>query len=197
MKTPVAQLVSGQGMITDGLVLRITTEGLFIDDDLRGIGQREWDVKAWTLKLAEVWCPQVNATASAKTASSNPFSFRRGNNVPTNEESEAFLGNLLKVCKNTCRLASPSACFARSATASHDGGPVHPPQTEFRGLHILRASVRDQEGKKYVFVLQDTEAWKVAIGLQRLRAGALVRALGVSALPVPECKTMLSALGYV
>ncbi|OQE30479.1 hypothetical protein PENFLA_c003G11038 [Penicillium flavigenum] len=197
MKTPVAQLVSGQGMITDGLVLRITTEGLFIDDDLRGIGQREWDVKAWTLKLAEVWCPQVNATSSAKTASSNPFSFRRGNNVPTNEESEAFLGNLLKVCKNTCRLASPSACFARSATASHDGGPVHPPQAEFRGLHILRASVRDQEGKKYVFVLQDTEAWKVAIGLQRLRGGALVRALGVSALPVPECKTMLSALGYV
>ena len=104
---------------------------------------------------------------------------------------------MLKVCKNTCRLASPSACFARSATASHGGGPVHPPQAEFRGLHILRASVRDQEGKKYVFVLQDTEAWKVAIGLQRLRAGALVRALGVSALPVPECKTMLSALGYV
>ncbi|CAG7950770.1 unnamed protein product [Penicillium nalgiovense] len=196
MKTPVAQLVSGQGMITDGLVLRITTEGLFVDDDLRGIGQREWDVKAWTLKLAEVWCPQVNATSSAKTASSNPFSFRRGNNVPTNEESEAFLGNLLKVCKNTCRLASPSACFARSATASHGGGPVHPPQAEFRGLHILRASVRDQEGKKFVFVLQDTEAWKVAIGLQRLRGGALVRALGVSALPVPECKTMLSALGY-
>lgn len=197
MKTPVAQLVSGQGMITDGLVLRITTEGLFIDDDLRGIGQREWDVKAWTLKLAEVWCPQVNATTSAKAASSNPFSFRRGNNVPTNEESEAFLGNLLKVCKNTCRLASPNARFARSTTASHDGGPVHPPQGESRGLHVLRASVRDQEGKKYVFVIQDTEAWKVAIGLQRLRAGALVRALGVCGLPVPECKTMLTALGYV
>ncbi|EKV08265.1 hypothetical protein Pdw03_4474 [Penicillium digitatum] len=196
MKTPVAQLVSGQGMITDGLVLRITTEGLFIDDDLRGIGQREWDVKAWTLKLVEVWCPQVNASSSAKNAASNSFSFRRGNNVPTNEESEAFLGNLLKVCKSTCRLASPSAQFARSATASHDGGPVHPPQGEFHSLHVLRASVRDQEGKKYVFVLQDSEAWKVAIGLQRLRAGALVRALGVCALPVPECKTMLTALGY-
>ncbi|KAJ5468469.1 hypothetical protein N7475_006221 [Penicillium sp. IBT 31633x] len=197
MKTPVAQLVSGQGTITDGLVLRITTEGLFIDDDLRGVGQREWDVKAWTLKLAEVWCPQVNIAAPGKSASSNPFSFRRGNNVPTNEESEAFLSHLLKVCKNTCRLASPSGCFTRSSTASREGGPVHPPQTESRGLHVLRASVRDQEGKKYVFVLQDTEAWKVAIGLQRLRAGALVRALGVSALPVPECKTMLSTLGYV
>ncbi|KAJ5852171.1 uncharacterized protein N7529_011556 [Penicillium soppii] len=197
MKTPIAQLVSGQGMITDGLVLRITTEGLFIDDDLRGIGQREWDVKAWTLKLAEVWCPQVNATTSAKPASSNPFSFRRGNTVPTNEESEAFLANLLKVCKNKCRLASPSACFARSATDSNTGGPVNAPKAEFHGLHILRASVRDQEGKKYVFVLHDTEAWKVAIGLQRLRAGALVRSLGVSGLPNPECKTMLSSLGYV
>ena len=194
MKTPIAQLVSGQGMITDGLVLRITTEGLFIDDDLRGIGQREWDVKAWTLKLAEVWCPQVNAATSAKSPSSNPFSFRRGNNVPTNEESEAFLANFLKICKNTCRLASPSACFSPSAAGSavNEGG-----KSDFRGLHVLRASLRDQEGKRYVFVLQDTEAWKVAIGLQRLRAGALVRALGVSAMPVPECKSMLSGLGYV
>ncbi|KAJ5130874.1 uncharacterized protein N7515_006913 [Penicillium bovifimosum] len=197
MKTPISQLVSGQGMISDGLVLRITTEGLFIDDDVRGIGQREWDVKAWTLKLAEVWCSQVNATTSAKTPSSNPFSFRRGNNVPTNEESEAFLNNLLKVCKNTCRLASPRDAFARSATASRDGGPVHAPGAETRGLHVLRASVRDQEGKKYVFVMQESEAWKVAIGLQRLRAGALVRSMGVTGLPAPDCKLMLGSLGYV
>ncbi|KAJ5587040.1 uncharacterized protein N7459_002805 [Penicillium hispanicum] len=202
MKTPVAQLVSGQGMVTEGLVLRMTTEGLFIDDDLRGVGQREWDVKAWTLKLAEVWCPQMSAPPAPKSAgSSNPFSFRRGgsaHSVPTNEESDAFVVNLLKVCKNTCRLVSPSTSFARSAAASGmDGGSVRPPQAEFRGLHVLRASLRDQEGKKYVFVLQDTEAWKVAIGLQRLRGGALVRALGVSALPVPDCKSILGGLGYI
>jgi hypothetical protein len=200
MKTPVAQLVSGQGMVTDGLVLRMTTEGLFVDDDLRGVGQREWDVKAWTLKLAEIWCPQVGSNSQpSKPGSSNPFSFRRGasaNSMPTNEESDAFTTNLLKVCKNTCRLASPSACFARSSNAS-GGGPVQPPQAEFRGLHILRASIRDQEGRKYVFVLQDTEAWKLAMGLQRLRGGALVRALGVSALPVPECKSILGGLGYI
>ena len=53
---PVAQLVSGVGPVTDGLILRISTEGLFIDDDVRGVPQREWDVKAWTLKLIEV-CP--------------------------------------------------------------------------------------------------------------------------------------------
>ena len=54
MKLPIAQLVSGVGAVTDGLVLRITTEGLFIDDDVRGVPQREWDVKAWTMKLVEV-----------------------------------------------------------------------------------------------------------------------------------------------
>jgi hypothetical protein len=57
MRTPIAQLISGSGNVTDGLILRITTEGLFIDDDIRGVPQREWDIKAWTMKLAEVWCP--------------------------------------------------------------------------------------------------------------------------------------------
>lgn len=51
---PIAQLISGSGTVTNGLVLKMTTEGLFIDDDLRGVGQREWDVKAWTIKLVEV-----------------------------------------------------------------------------------------------------------------------------------------------
>lgn len=54
MRTPVAQLVSGQGHVTDGLIMRITTEGMFVDDDVRGIAQREWDIKAWTLKVVEV-----------------------------------------------------------------------------------------------------------------------------------------------
>lgn len=51
---PVAQLVASVGKVTDGLILRIQSEGLFIDDDVRSIPQREWDVKAWTLKLVEV-----------------------------------------------------------------------------------------------------------------------------------------------
>ena len=51
---PAAQLVTGVGSVTDGLILRIATEGLFIDDDVRNIGQREWDVKAWAIKLVEV-----------------------------------------------------------------------------------------------------------------------------------------------
>ncbi|KAL1590873.1 hypothetical protein WHR41_00314 [Cladosporium halotolerans] len=50
---PVAHLVAGEGSVTDGLILKIQTAGLFIDDDLRHVAQREWDVKAWTLKTVE------------------------------------------------------------------------------------------------------------------------------------------------
>lgn len=183
LKTPIAHLVSGQGMVTDGLVLRITTEGLFIDDDLRGVPQREWDVKAWTLKLAEVWCPQVGATQTKSPPKTNPFRWSSSHTAPSSEESDACLANLLKVCKNTCRLATPGV-FSRNGS------------TEQRGLHVLRASLRDQEGKRYVFVLQETEGWKVAIGLQRLRKGTQVRALGVSNMSTNDCKSVLGNLGY-
>ncbi|KAI9691255.1 MAG: hypothetical protein M1820_009832 [Bogoriella megaspora] len=122
---PVAQLVSGTGSVTDGLILKITTEGLFIDDDVRGVGQREWDVKAWGMKLIE-----------------------------------------------TVSISDPP-------------------------LHVLRASVRDAEGKKYVFILKEEESWKVAVGLQRLRRGPLVRSLGSSGLPMSEAKSILGGLGYM
>ncbi|EAW23179.1 uncharacterized protein NFIA_018800 [Aspergillus fischeri NRRL 181] len=179
LRSPVAQLVSGQGMVTDGLVLRITTEGLFIDDDIRGVPQREWDVKAWTMKLVEVWCPQYGATAQGRPnpKPANVF-FRRSTNEPTPEESDANLVNFLKVCKNKCRLAAPDA-------------------EEHGGLHVLRASIRDQEGRRYVFVLQETEGWKVAVGLQRLRKGTQARALGVLGMAGNECRTLLGNLGYV
>jgi len=64
------------------------------------------------------------------------------------------------------------------------------------GMHILRASIRDQEGKKYVFVLSQSEGWKVAVGLQRLRRGTQVRALGVAGLPQNEAKAILENLGW-
>ncbi|MCJ1284230.1 hypothetical protein MMC26_003561 [Xylographa opegraphella] len=121
-KMPLAQLVGGAGAVTDGLVLRITTEGLFIDDDVRGVPQREWDVKAWTLRLVE--------------------------------------------------------------------------SGDYHALHVLRASIRDQENTRYVFVLQQEEAWKVAVGLQRLRRGTQVRALGVSGLPPNETRAVLESMGW-
>jgi len=124
LKTPTSQLVSNTGSVTDGLILRITTEGLFIDDDVRGVPQREWDVKAWTMKLVE--------TGELKSAR----------------------------------------------------------------LHVLRASIRDQEGKKYVFVITEEESWKVAVGLQRLRKGTQVRALGVSGMSASDARGTLENLGW-
>ena len=122
---PVAQLVCNTAPVTDGLILRITTEGLFIDDDIRGVPQREWDVKAWTLKSVE------------------------------------------------------------------DGGLTG------TGMHVLRATARDAENKKYTFVLEETEAWKVALGLQKLKKGSQVRSLGMSGMKEGEVKTLLSNLGWL
>lgn len=125
---PIASLVSNQGTVTDGLILHIKTEGLFIDDDVRGVPQREWDVKAWTLKLVEDG-------------------------------------------------------MAKSGLGA--------------GLHVLRATARDAENKKYCFVLDETEAWKVAIGLARLRKGSQVRALGMNGMKEAEVRGLLSNLGWM
>ena len=63
-------------------------------------------------------------------------------------------------------------------------------------MHVLRACIRDQEGKKYVFILSQEEGWKVAVGLQRLRRGTQVRALGVSGMAANEAKGILEGMGW-
>jgi hypothetical protein len=60
----------------------------------------------------------------------------------------------------------------------------------------LRTSIRDQEGKKWLFVIPEEESWKVAVGLQRLRKSAQVRALGVSGMSVNDARTTLENLGW-
>ena len=188
---PVAQLITGTGSVTNGLILRITTEGLFIDDDIRSVPQREWDVKAWTMKLVEVWCPHLMAKATnpsaPKTLKKDPVQrFLNGSGSGnsgtaaklSSDELDLVLEHLLRLCKSS-------------------NGSVPFSQTGDRGgLHILRASVRDAEGKKYVFVLGEEEGWKVAVGLQRLRRGTQVRALGVSSLQAAETTRLLTSLGW-
>lgn len=182
VRTPIAQLVSGKGQVTDGLIMRITTEGMFVDDDVRGVPQREWDIKAWTMKLVEVWCPLHGWKPPPKptAAKSNPFRFGMSNaspKPPTGPEADAFIQGLLKCCKNQCRLKASSR---KGAT----------------GYHVVRASLRDQEGKQYVFVLQETEGWKVAIGLQRLRESSQIRNLGVCGLASNDTTAILGNLGF-
>lgn len=220
-KTPASQLISGLGTVTDGLILRITTEGLFIDDDVRGVPQREWDVKAWTLKLVEVWCPTHSLAPSAnsssasgptsanhsffKTVPSSRRADRGASKTLTGDDADAFLVDMLGACKSGCRLGgSPftnaaAAAAARSSSFSSVSSGSNSHKTgdwKAKGLHLLRATVRDQEGKRYLFVLSEEESWKVAAGLQRLRRGTQVRALGVSSMGQMEVKSMLETLGW-
>jgi hypothetical protein len=122
-KKPISQLVSGEANVTDGLVLKIGTEGLFIDDDVRRVPQREWDIKAWSLKGIE-------------------------------------------------------------------RGTLNP-------HYMLRATIRDTEGRYYIFVIPSDQEWKVDVGLARLRKGNLVRSLGMSTIKAPEIKGLLGDLGWV
>lgn len=212
-RLPIAQLISGVGSVTDGLILRITTEGLFIDDDVRGVPQREWDVKAWTLKLVEVWCPHLHALGASSGSDPSPLAGRTGKSgflfsnkekgaakAPSTEESDQFVSHLVSSCKQSSTSASSAASssWRTTASSSETRSNAGVSQTgEFKGLHVLRANIRDQEGKRYVFVLQEAEGWKVAVGLQRLRRGTQVRALGVSGMAANEAKGILENIGWV
>jgi hypothetical protein len=109
---PMAQLVAGIGNVTDGLILKIVSEGLFIDDDVRGVAQREWDVKAWTLKLVEV--------------SFSPFCFFFSFPLPSLDFIRLFLSFCLVMCglPNTddenrrARKTERTSCARTSATAT-------------------------------------------------------------------------------
>lgn len=232
LQKPSSQLVSGVGSVTDGLILRITTEGLFIDDDVRGVPQREWDVKAWTMKLVEVWCPVLALIASASHSAARPSAARHTPSNPvrrlwnlerekaaTNEDADALLVEMLACCKDTCRFgAFVDTSDTASSSSSSSAFPASPLRSRFEtssakssnsyrstqtgefkaaGLHVLRASLRDQQGKRYVFVVAEEESWKVALGLQRLRKGSQVRALGVSSMSIGDAKTTLSSLGWI
>ncbi len=61
---------------------------------------------------------------------------------------------------------------------------------------MLRATIRDQNGRRYVFVMAASEGWKVALGLQRLRGGSQARGLAVPRLAAPEARALLESLGW-
>lgn len=201
-KTPASQLISGVGPVTDGLILRITTEGLFIDDDVRSVPQREWDVKAWTLKQVEVWCPPHCLNSPSSPSPSNPnfktaasrARDRGGSTKPlTGVEADVYLTEMLLACNETCR----HGLCERKLKETNMGLPSgQTGEWKTKGLHVLRATIRDQEGKRYVFVIDETESWKVAAGLQRLRKGSQVRQLAVSGMSASDARGTLEMVGW-
>ncbi len=82
-----------------------------------------------------------------------------------------------------------SRCFKASAPLTAQSG-------DKAGNHVIRASIRDGDNKKYVFVVAESESWKVAVGLQRLRKGSQVRAMSVGSLSTSELSRLMSLLGW-
>lgn len=207
-KTLASQLVSGVGSVTDGLILCVTTEGLFIDD-VRGVPQREWDVKAWTLKNVEAWCPPHCLKSAAAIASSaaagakNPphllykmATARRNadkDKILVGDEADAYLTEMSRACKECCRLGLCERSFSNTNIQSPSGQSG---DWRDKGLHVLRATIRDQEGKRYLFILDETEGWKMAVSLQRLRRGTQVRQLGVGGMAPTEVRGAFELLGW-
>ncbi|CAD0046985.1 unnamed protein product [Aureobasidium pullulans] len=62
---------------------------------------------------------------------------------------------------------------------------------------MVRATIRDTDNKRYVFVIPSDQEWKVDVGLSRLRKGPLVRSMGIGSIKAPEMKGLLSDLGWV
>ncbi|KAH7267591.1 uncharacterized protein BKA55DRAFT_462845, partial [Fusarium redolens] len=203
-KTPASQLISGVGTVTDGLILRVTTEGLFIDDDVRNVPQREWDVKTWTLKQVEVWCPphclKSPASSPAPGTKPNPLLYKmassrardRGATQPlVGEEADVYLTEMLRACKTCCRLGLCNRTFRDTNIPSSTGQTG---EWKSKGLHLLRATNR--EGKRYLFVIDESESWKVSTGLQRLRKSPLAQQLAVSGMAASDARETLEMLGW-
>ncbi|KAK4135521.1 hypothetical protein BT67DRAFT_433590 [Trichocladium antarcticum] len=205
-KTPASQLISGVAPVTDGLILRITSAGLFVDDDVRGVAQREWDIKAWTIKHVEVWCP-VHAikVAAASVPGSVPTNHPFFKTMPASarskaergatktflgEEAMAYIDEFGQTCNGHCRTAGRAAASSSSSSSSAAD------EWKGKGLHLLRATIRDQEGKRYLFVVGEDEAWKIAGGLAALRGSSQVRALGVAGFSGMESRSLLDTLGW-
>lgn len=211
-KTPASQLQSGVGSVTDGLILRITSAGLFVDDDVRGVAQREWDVKAWTIKSVEVWCPThaLNSAASntpGAVPTNHPFfkhmpssqrraAERGATKTFLGEEAVAYLAELGRGCQDVCRLGLSASVSASAPSVSSSSNTDKTGEWSSKGLHVIRVNIRDQEGKRYLFVVGEEQAWKISRGLQTLRGGTQVRALGLAGLSSLEAKSILETLGW-
>lgn len=135
---PVAVVRPGESGITDGLIMRMTTEGVFLDDDKKQEALRQWDIKAWTMKAVEV-----------------------------------------------------SLCIW------FEGGTNEGQTSSKAGLYILRATLKDAENTRFVYIVPEGEEWKVQRGLKNVKSGSQARNLHHSTLAAPEVARILSLIGAV
>lgn len=68
---------------------------------------------------------------------------------------------------------------------------------EVGGYHVVRANIRDAEGKRYAFILLKEESWKVALGLQSLKRGTQTRSMQTEGISIENTKGILRSTGYL
>jgi hypothetical protein len=62
------------------------------------------------------------------------------------------------------------------------------------GQHMLRANVRDAEGRRYVFITDEEEAWKLAMNVNRIRKGSQARQMMVEGMGTAEASLLMTKL---
>jgi len=93
----------------------------------------------------------------------------------TEEEMDQILDSLSRVCNTQCSVSTT------------EGG-------RHSGQHMIRASVRDAEGRRYLFVCDEGEAWKMAGSVIRLRKGSQARMLAVDGMGTAEASLIMTKL---
>ncbi|KAF8458307.1 hypothetical protein BGX38DRAFT_1256543 [Terfezia claveryi] len=164
----IAKLRPNYAGLSEGLILRISHDGLFIDDDVRGVHQKEWDIKVPMLKSIEIYCPNFTSTPSPPL-DRKKSRLRRTNSrdsiltsASNNEEdlSEVFLDELICSCLSMCQCVGPQP-KQQNLTAPAQKKPLI--------THVLRAELRN--GRKFVYLIEGDEGWKLGVGMQRIRKG--------------------------
>ncbi|KAF8418867.1 hypothetical protein EV426DRAFT_308517 [Tirmania nivea] len=164
----IAKLRPNYAGLSEGLILRISHDGLFIDDDVRGVHQKEWDIKVAMLKSVEIYCPNFASTPPTPL-DRKKSRLKRVNSrdsiltsLSNNEDdpSEVFLDELICSCLTVCQCAGPQP-KQKNLTA--------PAQKQPLITHVLRAELRN--GRKFVFLIEGDEGWKLGVGMQRMRKG--------------------------
>ena len=64
-------------------------------------------------------------------------------------------------------------------------------------MHIIRASVRDAENTKFVYLVPDSEEWKVPLALKRLKSGSQAKSLPLSSLSTSEANKIINLIGGI
>jgi len=164
----IAKLRPNYAGLSEGLILRISHDGLFIDDDVRGVHQKEWDIKVSMLKSVEIYCPNFTSTPlppldrkkSRLRRTNSRDSILTSASNHEDDASELFLDELICSCLSVCQCAGPQP-KQQNLTA--------PAQKQPLITHVLRAELRN--GRKFVFLIEGDEGWKLGVGMQRMRKG--------------------------